>query len=152
MESAHVPSMERTRGGGPYRCVQLVNPTTHTLVQEADLIGCHVLTQTLEIWRSGFFFFFNTLKKYLAALWNAGCFRCGMWTLSCGMWPLSCGMWPLSCGMWPLSCNTWDLFLWPGKEPGPPAWQVWSLGHLDHQGSPVVDCFDGRIQSNLNLH
>ena len=40
--------------------VQLVNTTTHTLVQETDLIGCHVLTQTLEIWRSGFFFFFNT--------------------------------------------------------------------------------------------
>ena len=113
--------------------VQLVNTTTHTLVQETDLIGCHVLTQTLEIWRSGFFFFL-----ILAALWNAETF--------------SCGMWPLSCGMWPLSWNMWDLVLGPGKEPGPPVLEVWGLGQLDHQGSPLVDCFDGLIQSNLNLH
>lgn len=91
--------------------VQLVNPTTHTLVQETDLIGCHVLTQTLEIWRSVFFFFFFLI---LAALWNAETF--------------SCGMWPLSCGMWPLSWNMWDLVLGPGKEPGPPVLEVWSLG------------------------
>ena len=74
MESAHVPSRERTRSGGPYRCVQLVN----ILVLEADLIGCHVLTQTLEIWRSVSFFFFKYLFIWLL---------CGMQdlTLSCGV-------------------------------------------------------------------
>lgn len=46
----------------------------------------------------------------------------------------------------------WDLVLGPGKEPGPPVLEVWGLGQLDHQGSPLVDCFDGLIQSNLNLH
>ena len=84
MESAHVPSRERTRSGGPYRCVQLVN----ILVLEADLIGCHVLTQTLEIWRSvSFFFFFNT---YLF-----GCFvecRILLLVVACDLLVATCGI------------------------------------------------------------
>lgn len=49
MQSANILSWERTGGGGPYTCVQLVNQVTYTVVGEADLIGGQVLIQPLEI-------------------------------------------------------------------------------------------------------
>lgn len=89
MESAHVPSRERTRSGGPYGCVQLVN----ILVLEADLIGCHVLTQTLEIWRSGFLFFNTNLF---------GCFvecRILLLVVACELLVVACDLLVATCGV-----------------------------------------------------
>ena len=47
-----------------------------------------------------------------------------------------------SCGVRTLSCYMWNLDPWPGVEPGPPALEVWQLGHWTTRDVPIVSTSD----------
>ena len=116
LESAKGKKMDSPLDPAPGRNAGLSQLDFNLLKFDSDLwpIDCNSL-----------YGFFLKLFFYLAAP-----------ALSCRMWGLSvrCGMWNhFSCSMWPLSCCMWNIVLWPGIEPGTPAFGAsnfsdWSPG------------------------